>query len=452
MLSEFASIVEEIVRGAEELRKALVQARGDLAATAAGMKGSLVPAVGGAVLNLDRFQEVNARALSQAWREAMAETRGPATAATEASARDIVQALMEAKAPRQVPGEEQARTAEQLADQLRKLQPDIERISRKLQEHRTKPAASARETARSLAERPLRGGERRYRPLRERPMSWGQRLLQSRRGRVFRWRLERSRSPLRRYVGQALTRYAERGNARRLFLELSRAPAAMRSAGAVQQAARAGMTAQQLARGAQVVGLVGRAGGMAATAAGAAAGPIGLIAVAVAALVAGLMKAAEAIWKFVRAQDNAVFEINRFVQNFSKVHAGFAALDAQFQIARLREAQRMAQRTYGTTATYAAAAERYRREGEELRALLANLSNLLGLAKLQLAEMVKITTGIKTLEALAGPVNAFLEAWIGAPQPKIAFREWLEPYRTAQVHIPERKPPQQPFNRGPKKK
>jgi hypothetical protein len=474
MLSEFASIVEEIVRGAEELQKALVRARTDLAATAASLKSSsIAPVQAGSVLNLDQFREANARAISQALKEASGPRTGgeltgkqeavsPAGSVLnldqfrEANARAISQALMEAKATRQVPGEEQARTAGQLADQLRKLQPDIERISRTLQEHRTKPAASAMETARSLAERPLRGGERRYRPVRERPISWGQRILQSRRGRVFRWRLERSQSPLRRYVGQALSRYAERGNARRLFLELSRAPAAMRAPQAVQQAARAGMTAQQLARGAQMVGMVGRVGGMAATAAGIATGPVGIAVMAAVAIGTAFVKAAEAVWKFVRSQDEAVHEIQRFVSNFAQVHAGFAQLQAEYQVARLQEARRMAERTYGTTALAARAAERYRREGEELRALQQNLHNLWQVGKLQLAEVTKIATGIKTLEYMAGPINNAIEAfmvWLGVdtrPKPP-PFQDWLDPYRRARVQMPQRQAPAAPFNRGPKK-
>ena len=524
MLSEFASIVEEIVRGAEELQKALVRARTELAATATalkassvapvqagsvlnldqfreanakaisqalreasgprtggepigkqeavspagsvlnldqfreanakaisqalreamaetlgpataatavGMQGSLVPAVGGAVLNLDRFQEVNARALSQAWREAMAETLGPATAATAAGM------------------EEQARTAEQLADQLRKLQPDIERISRKLQEHRTKPAASARETARSLAERPLRGGERRYRPLRERPMSWGQRLLQSRRGRVFRWRLERSRSPLRRYVGQALSRYAERGNARRLFLELSRAPAAMRSPQAVQQAARAGMTAQQLARGAQVVGMAGRVGGMAATAAGLASNPIGWAILFIAAAV----QAARVLHRFARAQEEAVFQVQEMAQRFARIHAGFAAIEARQVAARLQEERRLATRTLGTSELYARMAERYRRDTEEWRVFEQHLRNLVGYAKIIAAYAAKSVTGGLVLEMAIKRLNELMEKLSTQERtPPTTWQRWLTPYREANVALPRRQAPAAPFNRGPKKK
>ncbi|MBC7350893.1 MAG: hypothetical protein H5U08_00900 [Thermogutta sp.] len=467
MLSEFAAIVDEVVRGAEELRKALIRAEGELARTAASLKASSPLPQTSNVLNLDTLQKINAREISEALL-ATASTRFAKSAQGEGRIQE------QATEPRSTT-QDLAKTNQALSEQLQKIQPTIEQIAARLAERRHEPAGpqtqrvaqqvtqprepTATTTVRRIQEtrlRPLRSGERRYRPVRERTVSPLQRLLQTRRGRVWRWQLERSRSPLRRYVGQALSRYAERGNARRLFLELSRAPAAMRAPQAVQQAARAGMTAQQLARGAQMVGMVGRVGGMAATAAGIATGPVGIAVMAAVAIGTAFVKAAEAVWKFVRSQDEAVHEIQRFVSNFAQVHAGFAQLQAQYQVARLQEARRMAERTYGTTALAARAAERYRREGEELRALQQNLHNLWQVGKLQLAEVTKIATGIKTLEKLAGPINNAIEAFMlflgvdTRPKPP-PFQEWLDPYRRARVQMPQRQAPAAPFNRGPKK-
>jgi hypothetical protein len=423
MLTEFAAIVEQIVRGAEELRRALLRAQGDLARTAASLQEARGAGQSGTVLNLDRMGRLNAREISQALLEGSG-IRGSATQSTStaSSAESLSRPLKEV-----------AGQTEKLRDQLRQLQPGVEGIA----QH-------------------LRDGQRRFRPVRGRAPSLLQRMLTSRRGQAFRWKLERSRSPLRRYVGQSLSRYAERGNLRRMFLELSRAPAAMRTKSALQQAARAGMTAQQLARGAQVVGLAGRVGGMAAAAAGVAMGPVGAAVAATVVLTVAMVKAAQAVYQFVRAQDNVVFEINRVVQNFSGVNAGFAALDAQFQANRLREAQRVAGGTYTTTAAYAQAAERYRREGEDLRILGQNISNLWGIARLQLFELVKITTGIKVLEKLAGPLNEMIRAvlrWLGWSEDKNKepLLDWLDRYRVGQVGMPRRKAPPEPFNRGPKK-
>lgn len=417
MLGEFARIVDEVVRGAEQLRGALVRAEESLARTAASLSaqaGSL-----GAVLNLDRFAAGNARQITQALSGG-----GPAGAFT---------------------------VSDRLRDQLRRLEPSVERIARELPRNEARGAPSprgGRVSIQGLQRKPQRGTVGR--------MSLLQHLLHTRRARVWRWRMERSRSPLRRYVGQSLRRYAEHGNFRRLLIELSRAKGAMQSPATMQQAARAGISADSLARSASTVASLGRLGLTAARAAAA----LGPFAAAIAAAVIVTVKVYEALWRFVRAMDDAVLNLRHRIEPFTKVHGGMAVLAAQMDVARLQETRRVARGTYQTTALYAKMAESYRREGEDLRTLQQNMKNLVGIAGLILARTVKIGMGITVLERLAKPINQALEGilnWLASsgflppvnPQPNFPYVDWLEELRSGGVRRGRRRPPREPFNRGP---
>lgn len=418
MLTQFSAIIDEIVRGAEQLRESLVRAETALAHTAASFANRDVGRAftGGSVLNLDRLREPNARDVTRAL---AGEVAGSASA------------------------------AQSLRDQLRRLEPSVDRIARNLAESvRSRSGKQQGGVSRRTSSAPRREDVGR------RGGSFLRTILQSRRGRVLRWRWERSRSPLRRYVGQSLSRYAERGNLRRMFIELSRAPTAMRSGEAVGAAGRAGISAGQLARGAQAVGMIGRLG-TAFAAAGSAAGPIGVGIAAFVVVTAATLKAAAALIRFVRAQDEAVFAIRRTVEEYARVHAGMALLAARFEVARIGEAHRMGDKTFMTTSLYAGAAERYRRQGEDLRALGRNLSNLMGYAQLQVAYLIKVATGIRALEQLSGPLNQMIEAvmlWLGVTPDKTAapYQDWLRPYLRGRVPLGGRRPPRAPFNPGPR--
>lgn len=425
MLGPFAEIVNEIVRGAEELQKALLRARADLAAAAAGLKGPVIPPVGGAVLDLDRLTDINARALSRAWAEAAAEAGGRRSSSA--------------------PETPESPEVRRLRETLGKLAPPAEEIARKLGRREEIPGEGRerRGSRRSEAAGPRQGGIL-------------QRVLASRRGRIWRRRLERSPSPLRRYVGESLARYARHGRIRGLFADLRRAPQAMKTAGAAQSAARAGISAAQLARGANMVGLAGRAGTAAAGLAGAAAGPFGLLIAAVVAATAVFVKLSQAAWKFLRAQEDAVLKTQQYAADLGRVHAGMAALSAELEMVRLREQQRQAAGTYATTRWAAEVQQRYRRESEELRILVINLQNLgkvlavYGARTLEYTTMIGMMYGL--LKRLAGPINNYIDQWLadhGKGGRGLPWVEWLDPYRLGQVDLGRRPPPREPFNKGP---
>jgi len=467
VLGEFAAIVEEIVRGAEELRKALVQARTDLASTAAGMKGSIVPAVGGAVLNLDKLREVNAKALSQAWMEAMAEAKGQPSASTAAMLASVTPPVAESpegkrlldaisnwmEAMAEAKGQPSASTAAMLASVTPPVAESPE--GKRLLDAISKLTQPAEQIARKLGQREemtRQVREERTRPAGIKSMGHGglfQRILQSRRGRVWRWKLERSRSPLRQYVGKSLSRFVQHGRLGRLFWDLRQAPRVMKTPQAAQQAARAGMTAQQLARGAQAVGMVGRVGGMVASAAGLATNPIGWAIL----LIGAATKAAVALHRFARAQEDAVFKVQEMAQRFSRIHAGFAAIEARQAAARLQEERRLATRTLGSAELYARMAERYRKDTEEWRVFDQHLRNLVGYAKVIAAYVVRFFLTGAVIELAIKELNKLMEKLAGEnPQPKTTWQQWLEPYQQGNVQLPQRQAPAAPFNRGPKKK
>jgi len=263
---------------------------------------------------------------------------------------------------------------------------------------------------------------------------------------------------LRQYVGRALTQFAERGNVRQLATTLQRAPIVMRSPQAVQAARAAGISPTALARGATVVGAVGQAGGAVAGVASALTGPIGIVLAFSTALAAALVS----VVRWARGLDQTILTIQQTADSFRYVHSGMAGLAAQLQAARLQEQRRVAAGTYESTRLYAAMAERYRREGEQLRILGTNLSNLAGMAKLVAGEMIKVATGLKLLEQAAGPLNRGLDAVLKTIQKHVGVNlegkspaDWwfhyLERMRDARVAMIPRRKPDEPFNKRPKK-
>lgn len=443
MLSEFAQIVEEIVRGAEALEKALTQGRERLSQIAHGLQtqpavspllfdprilpqGREQPLASSTVVNLDVLQEVNARALTRA----LQGTRPPAT--HEA-----------------ISGGQEKR----LLEQLEKLTPSAETIARQLVEQRRRPEGRveglSRRTVRGRGAVRVTGPRRRASGLAGRLQD----LLWTRRGRVWRWRLERSRSPLRQYVGRSLTQFAERGSTRQLFASLRRAPVAMRGPQAIQTAQAAGISQGTLARGAAFVGMIGQVGGALARLAAVLTGPVG----AALALVTALASATVALVRWARGLEDSVFAIQRTAESFTRVHSGMAGLAAQLEAARLQEQRRVAEGTYLTTRLYAAMAERYRRGGEDLRILGTNLANLGRTAGLAAGEMIKVATGLKLLERSAGWLNRQLE-WglnkLGVEKgkgPQDWWFDWMQRFRDVQIDIPQRQKPPELFNKRPKK-
>jgi hypothetical protein len=442
MLTEFAQIVEEIVRGAEALEKALTQGRERLGQIARSLQTQpgvspahfdprILPqpsqpfAPTSTVVNLDVLQEINARALTRALQEG----RPPPTTETTA-------------------GGEQKR----LLEQIERLNPSAEAIARQLTEQRKRPEGRAEAMTRAAASgrvaTPRTGPRRRASGLAGRLQD----LLWTRRGRVWRWRLERSRSPLRQYIGRSLTQFAERGSARQLFASLRRAPVAMRSAQAMEAAQAAGMSQATLARGAALVGMIGQVGGALGRLAAVLTGPVG----AALALVAAIASVTVALVRWAKHLEDSVFTIQRTAESFARVHAGMAGLAAQLAAARLQEQRRVAEGTYLTTRLYTAMAERYRREGEDLRILGTNLMNLGRIAGLAAGEMVKVVTGLKILEQAAGGLNRGLE-WIlnkiGVQKgkgPQDWWYDWMQRFRDVQIDIPQRQKPPQAFNKRPK--
>jgi hypothetical protein len=522
MLSEFAQIVEEIVRGAEALEKALTQGRERLSQIAHGLQtqpavspllsdprilpqgrerlsqiahglqtqpavspvlfdprilpqGREQPLASSTVVNLDVLQEVNARALTRA----LQGTRPPATHEAISggqekrllgqlekltpSAETIVRQLVEQRRRPEGRVEGLSRRTvheaisggqeKRLLGQLEKLTPSAETIARQLVEQRRRPEGRveglSRRTVRGRGAVRVTGPRRRASGLAGRLQD----LLWTRRGRVWRWRLERSRSPLRQYVGRSLTQFAERGSTRQLFASLRRAPVAMRGPQAIQTAQAAGISQGTLARGAAFVGMIGQVGGALARLAAVLTGPVG----AALALVTALASATVALVRWARGLEDSVFAIQRTAESFTRVHSGMAGLAAQLEAARLQEQRRVAEGTYLTTRLYAAMAERYRRGGEDLRILGTNLANLGRTAGLAAGEMIKVATGLKLLERSAGWLNRQLE-WglnkLGVEKGKGPQDWWfdrMQRFRDVQIDIPQRQKPPELFNKRPKK-
>ena len=525
MLGEFAQIVDEIVRGAEALQKALTHGREQLAQIAQQLQSqsqmaaipssgrpyvpkgqtesaealqkalthgreqlaqiaqqlqsqsqmAAIPSSGrpyvpkgqtestteSTVVNLDRFRELNARQLSEALRSAVA--GAPITAHKEKLQQETTTPLSpprtETAAASSLVHELVGKEADpRLVEQLAKLNPSAEKIARHLEkaERAAAQAGPVRQLSRPRQQprRRLKGPQRRAAGLAGRLQD----LLWTRRGRVWRWRLERSRSPLRQYVGRSLTQFAERGNVRQLAATLQRAPTVMRSPQAVQAARAAGISPTALARGATVVGAVGQAGGAVAGVASALTGPIGILLAFGTALAAALVS----LVRWARGLDQTVLTIQQTAESFRYVHSGMAGLAAQLQAARLLEQRRVAEGTYLSTRLYTAMAERYRREGEQLRILGANLGNLAGMAKLVAGEMIKVATGLKLLEQAAGPLNRGLDAVLKTIEKHVGINlegkspaDWwfhyLERMRDARVAMVPRRKPDEPFNKRPKK-
>lgn len=474
MLGEFAQIVDEIVRGAEALQKALTHGREQLAQIAQQLQSqsqmAAIPSSGrpyvpkgqteSTVVNLDRFRELNARQLSEALRSAVA--GAPITAHKEKLQQETTTPLSpprtETAAASSLVHELVGKEADpRLVEQLAKLNPSAEKIARHLEKAERsaiQPAPMSRSPIARQRLRRLRGPQRRAAGL----ASKLQDLLWTRRGRVWRWRLERSRSPLRQYVGRALTQFAERGNVRQLATTLQRAPTVMRSPQAIQAARAAGISLTALARGANVVGAIGQAGGAVAGVASALTGPIGVVLAFGTALAAALVS----LVRWARGLEQTVLTIQQTAESFRYVHSGMAGLAAQLQAARLQEQRRVAEGTYQSTRLYAAMAERYRREGEQLRILGANLGNLAGMAKLVAGEMIKVATGLKLLEQAAGPLNRGLDAVLKTIEKHVGINlegkspaDWwfhyLERMRDARVAMVPRRKPDEPFNKRPKK-
>ncbi|HOV61684.1 MAG TPA: hypothetical protein PK349_11580 [Candidatus Hydrogenedentes bacterium] len=474
MLGEFAQIVDEIVRGAEALEKALTQGREQLAQIAQQLQAqsqiAAIPSAGrpdlrrgqaeSTIVNLDRFRELNARQLSEALRSAVGAK--PITSQKEQLQQETTAALLPPRTEtaaagslvRELIGKE---ANPGLVEQLTKLNPSAEKIARHLEKAERsaiQPAPMSRSPIARQRLRRLRGPQRRAAGL----ASKLQDLLWTRRGRVWRWRLERSRSPLRQYVGRALTQFAERGNVRQLATTLQRAPTVMRSPQAIQAARAAGISLTALARGANVVGAIGQAGGAVAGVASALTGPIGVVLAFGTALAAALVS----LVRWARGLEQTVLTIQQTAESFRYVHSGMAGLAAQLQAARLQEQRRVAEGTYQSTRLYAAMAERYRREGEQLRILGANLGNLAGMAKLVAGEMIKVATGLKLLEQAAGPLNRGLDAVLKTIEKHVGINlegkspaDWwfhyLERMRDARVAMVPRRKPDEPFNKRPKK-
>ena len=519
MLGEFAAIVEEIVRGAEELRKALVRSRTDLAATATAFQQAVAttpvssvprstsqvaaeavaaapippaprptPQIAAEAVATTPVSPVP-RSTSQIAAEAVAAVPIPpaprptpqvaaeavarvppspqvsSDAAGErrvprgtpvlptavlsldrlqgATAREISQMLDKAQSSLSavkpgVSGEAVARESRQLSNQLQRVRPSVEEIARRL-----------REGVGRAKEKP---GRQQWGPARS-PL---QRLFRTPRWQRMIRRWEVSPSPLRRYVGQALGHYARWGHARHFFRTLARAPQAMRTPQAIAAATQAGIGAARLAAGAQAVGLVGRIGGAVATAAGAAAGPAGLVIIGAVALGTAFVKLAQTTWNLMRAKEQAVFKTREYAESLAHVHAGMAGLAAQQQMRELQEKQRTAARTYGTTRLAMEVEQRYRREGEELRILGENVGNLMKVVKVYAFKAIEYWTPIGwiylLLKQLAGPINEFINQWLGNKGTPQAWTKWLEPYQSPIAPLKPRTPPQEPFNRGPKKK
>jgi len=503
MLGEFAQIVDEIVRGAEALQKALTHGREQLAQIAQQLQSqsqmAAIPSSGrpyvpkgpteSTVVNLDRFRELNARQLSEALRSAVA--GAPITAHKEKLQQETTTPLSpprtETAAASSLVHELVGKEADpRLVEQLAKLNPSAEKIARHLEKAERAAAQQgpaqqmpvARQHIRRRLKAPQRRAAAQQGPAQQMPVARQhirrrlkapqrraaglagrlQDILWTRRGRVWRWRLERSRSPLRQYVGRALTQFAERGNVRQLATTLQRAPTVMRSPQAIQAARAAGISPTALARGATVVGAVGQAGGAVAGVASALTGPIGIVLAFSTALAAALVS----VVRWARGLDQTILTIQQTADSFRYVHSGMAGLAAQLQAARLQEQRRVAAGTYESTRLYAAMAERYRREGEQLRILGTNLSNLAGMAKLVAGEMIKVATGLKLLEQAAGPLNRGLDAVLKTIQKHVGVNlegkspaDWwfhyLERMRDARVAMIPRRKPDEPFNKRPKK-
>lgn len=232
----------------------------------------------------------------------------------------------------------------------------------------------------------------------------------------------------------------------------------MRGPQAIQTAQAAGISQGTLARGAAFVGMIGQVGGALTRLAAVLTGPVG----AALALVTALASATVALVRWARGLEDSVFAIQQTAESFRYVHSGMAGLAAQLQAARLQEQRRVAEGTYLTTRLYAAMAERYRREGEQLRILGANLGNLAGMAKLVAGEMIKVATGLKLLEQAAGPLNRGLDAVLKTIEKHVGINlegkspaDWwfhyLERMRDARVAMVPRRKPDEPFNKRPKK-